>query len=220
MAIKHIVDTTDIRKQIEDFTKETATPSVYCKDNMKDTPEQKLQKHLSEYLSDEHDVLREISIPALESLPGSGVTRWEIDETLLIPTNIMGSFYATGELKFHGKDMADTQGYVKDVKEDIRRMKDVARLYSEVTMAFALFITYDEKERDEVYAYANQLESAVTAKKVSLKEKGYYSVLVTIAPSAGQAAYSFTQHWRERLEYLRATNKTQNNYFPRKRKQF
>ncbi len=215
MAIKRIVDTVNLRKQIEKFTEEKATPSAYCKNNKKENPEKKLQKHFSECLSIEHDVMREISINALSRLPGSGEEKWEIDETLLIPTT-MGAFYATGELKFHGKDMVETRDYVGEVKEDIKRMVDVARSYSDVTMAFSLFITCDEKEIDEVSAYANQFGDIVTVIKVSVNEDGYCAIMTAVVPKAGHVMYAFYSHWAERLSYLQTTKQIQDNYYPRK----
>lgn len=205
------------RQQIFDcicefFTKKV-TPSKYVP---ADEAETKMQIHFSDYMSQWRDVLREVTIPKCCDIEGCGEKSWEIDESLLIPTTIGHTFYVAGELKFHGQEMKDRK-FVEEAKNDIKRMRCVYEKYIDVTMTFTAFATCDEKERDEVYQYAESLRN-ISAKKITCPENGYYAVVVlidyitTISPHAPR----YAEHWNDWLKSVIA-DKKKDYYFPQKR---
>lgn len=215
MKIKPVI-APQSRQQIFDyicefFAKEI-TPSKYAPS---DEAETKMQIHFSQYMSDRYDVLREVPIPKCCDIEGCGEKSWEIDESLLIPTTIGHTFYVAGELKFHGREMEERK-FVEEAKNDIKRMRCVYEKYIDVTMTFTAFVTCEEKERDEVYQYAESLRN-ISAKKITCPENGYYAVVVlidyitTISPHAPR----YAEHWNDWLKSVIA-DKKKDYYFPKR----
>ena len=210
MKIKQIIafaSRQQIFNSICEFFSNEVTPSKYVP---ADEAETKMQIHFSDYMSQWHDVLREITIPKCCDIEGCGEKTWEIDESLLIPT------YVAGELKFHGREMKDRK-FVEEAKNDIKRMRCVYEKYIDVTMTFTAFVTCDVNECDEVYQYAENLHGII-AKKINCPEKGCYAVVVridyntTISPQAPK----YAEHWNEWLKSVK-DNKKNDYYFPQKR---
>ena len=216
MKIKQIIafaSRQQIFNRICEFFSNEVTPSKYVPTEEAET---KMQIHFSDYMSQWHDILREVTIPKCCDIEGCGEKSWEIDESLLIPTIIGHTFYVAGELKFHGQEMKDRK-FVEEAKNDIKRMRCVYEKYIDVTMTFTAFATCDEKELDEVYQYAESLRN-ISAKKITCPENGYYAVVVlidyitTISPHAPR----YAEHWNDWLKSVIA-DKKKNYYFPQKR---
>ena len=206
------------RQQIFDcicefFTKKV-TPSKYVPT---DEAETKMQIHFSDYMSQWHDILREVTIPKCCDIEGCGEKTWEIDESLLIPTTIGHTFYVAGELKFHGREMKDRK-FVEEAKNDIKRMLCVYEKYIDVTMTFTAFVTCDEKEHDEVYQFA-QRQNGVIAKKLTCSEDGYYAVIIRIDfdTKINPHAPLYATHWNDWLNSVRDDEKKNDYYFPKRR---
>ena len=214
MAAKQIMDKTFLKKifdQVCEFAKKESTPSNYCLD---DEPENALQIHISKYLSRWHDVLREVNIPAVCHIDGSGDNLWEIDESLQLEAINRRIFYATGELKFHGDGMV-SRDFVTEAENDIKRMLCVADRYFDATMAFTLFITCDKKEIDSVIAFATKIPDEIVIQNLEVSEKGYYAIATLYIPKTKEDSHDplYGQHWKERIEYLKLTNQLKDNFF-------
>lgn len=194
-----------------DFFAKEITPSKYAPS---DEAETKMQIHFSNYMSQWHDILREVPIPKCCNIEGCGEETWEIDESLRIPTTGR-TFYIAGELKFHGQKMAE-RDFVGDAKKDIKRMLCVYQKYIDVTMTFTAFVTCDEKERDDLYQFAVRL-NGVKANKLTCPDDGYYAVVIridfdtTIIPQAPQ----YAEYWNDWLKSVIA-DKKKDYYFPKR----
>lgn len=203
----------DVFQEICDFAINEATPSKYCKEEQ---PEESMQIHFGKFMSQWYDVLREVEIPALCKLTGSGEDRWEIDESLQFPAIDKRMFYAAGELKFHGKEMKD-RDFVAEAKEDIRRMLCVAPYFFDTTMTFTLFISCDKQEIDDVHKYAKQQVKIKNIKVLDAPE-GYFAIAIQIIPDSQEDSHApfYGVHWKERYDYLVSTKQLKNNYFPKR----
>lgn len=205
----------DIFSQVCEFVECELKPSVYCD---VDLHEKKLQKDVAKYLSEDkkgqsgHDVLREVVIPMLCKLRSSGDENWNIDESLLVKSVNGPDFYATGELKFHGKSMTD-RPFIDQANDDVTRMLYVSRYYVDVPMGFSVFVTCDEKERNEVFSYADS-QHPYKIKNITLQKEGYYAVAIMFLPTADEAPFGYAAYWNKHLTNLRKANKLKDNYFP------
>lgn len=192
-----------------DFAKMQSRPTHYsrCK-----SPEPEMQLEFSKFLSNDYDVLREVSIPAICQLKSCGKDTWELDESIRLEAINKSLFYVIGELKFHGKSMVG-RDFKQETEDDFTRMFCTSRDYAEVVMAFTLFITYDEKERNELYKFANGKEG-VEVVKLDTTEENYYGIAIKIFPTNKESKYGYSGQWNTHFQNLKTAENLKDNYFP------
>lgn len=213
MPKKPKLDTKQMFDLICDFAQNKANPDRYSES---DKPEDEMQIDFSDYMSHHYEVLREVSVPALDPNCGCGKEHWEIDETLRVKGMNGVTFYVTGELKLHASKMCNTRNYVDEVVADVTKMYYVSRLYTNVPMGFVFFITFDNEECQSVINEIKKM-SCVTD-YVTKKNDKYSAIIIRIIPQNCEAPCCYSSHWHNRMEYLRSNNSLREYYFLHKPK--
>lgn len=195
-----------IINRVADFVSKQANPNEYAQGN---PPEDLLQKELSVYMSEWYDVLREINVPNCED----NSKRWEIDESMKTQTSMGDTVFIIGELKQYAEGMAD-RDFVKAAKDDIDKVKKVTNKYYDTPLGLTLFISREKNDIDEIATYAKKNNFRTNQPEVN--EEGYFAIITIIEPegNSDNHAPKYLNAWKERLDKVKKSEKTEENYFP------